>query len=141
MAASHHSVNHSRPNFVDSSEFNDPAAWDSASYEHHPVEDMEPWPEGSEFRSACVNLLAVLQAVDTFMSTAQSGAPMRWLQVSIGLGLHSTAGLTEIEIAERLGVSRQIISRGTVEFLRMVRLPPAFGLKSEAVRKKLQACH
>jgi hypothetical protein len=102
---------------------------------------MEPWPEGSEFRSACINLLAVLEAVDTFMTGSQANVPIRWVQISIGLGLHSTAGLTEIEIAKRLGVSRQAVSRGTVEFLRMVRLPPAFGLKSEAVRQRLQSCH
>jgi hypothetical protein len=105
------------------------------------LEPLPEWPEGNEFRHACVQLLAVLQCVDTWMSSTQTGPPLRWLQASIALGLRSTAGMSTTEIAQQLGITKQALSRGTVEFLRMVRLPPAFGLKSEEARKHYQECH
>ena len=105
------------------------------------LEPLPEWPEGSEFRHACIQLLALLQGVDTFMSSTHSGVPLRWIQVSVALGLRSTAGLTEVDIAAKLGISRQAVSRGVVELLRMVRLPPALGLKDETVRKNYQTCH
>ncbi len=122
----------------------DPATWNACSTVETPVDVLEPeWPEGSDsdFRRACVQLLAVLQCADSFMATGQAGMPLRWIQISIALGLRSTAGLSETEIAAKLGISRQAVSRGTVEFLRSVRLPPAFSLKTEEARKRYQTCH
>ena len=131
---------HSAARSLSSNQFNDAADFDLASYEHHPVEDLEPlpeWPSGTELRRACIKLMCVLESIDTFMNSGHA-VPTRWIQVSIALGLHSTAGMTETEIAGKLGISRQAVSRGTVQFLRMVQLPPSFGLKSEEARRGYQ---
>jgi hypothetical protein len=118
----------------------DPSTWDSCSYEHHPAEDIEgpEWPESSEFRQACISLLCILQCVDTHMCNTRD-ARMAWTQISFALGLKSTQGLTITSVAERMGVTKQAVSRGTVTFLRMVMLPPAFGLKSQAARRTYQS--
>ena len=68
-------------------------------------------------------------------------AQMGWTQISIALGLRSTAGMTTTAIAEEFGVSKQAVSRGTAKFLRMAQLDPAWGLKSTEARRTYRRCH
>ncbi len=127
---------HNRPVFRDSGCYSsDPSTWDSASYVADPIDELEPyeWPEGSEFRHACISLLDVLYCIDDFCMRAQD-ARLALIQVSVALGLPSTEGRTVTDLADHCGITKQALSKGVTTFLRRVHLPPAFGLKSDAAK-------
>ncbi len=119
-------------------EFADCADWNLASFTADPVDLLEPETfEPNAFREAAIRMIVVLEAADTFVSGARD-ARLAWIQVSIALGLHSTLGKSETEIAAEMGITKQAISRGTVTFLRITGLSPAFGLKTTAARRTYQ---
>ena len=66
--------------------------------------------------------------------------PRERLEISLAMGLTSTRGKTEIQVADEQNVTRQCISKGLTRFLRMSGIPdlPAFGLKTTAVRRQYQ---
>jgi hypothetical protein len=120
-------------------EFNDPSGWDSASYTDDPIDRLEP-PEPSEpspYREASLLFLRILSVIDAFM-VGSYDSRKGWLQVSCALGLQSTRGCTESEIASSINTSKQVFSRGVTAFLRSSGLSPAFGLKSNDARKNYQ---
>src|SRR5271166_843408 len=120
---------------------NDPADWNLCAYEHHPCDDLEPIDTSSnEYREISIRFLRVMLMADTYVMGARD-ARKAWIEISLALGLISTRGMTETEIAETLSITRQAVSRGVARFLRMSGLPPAFGLKSEAARRGYQDCH
>jgi hypothetical protein len=83
-------------------------------------------------------MLAVFNAVDEFMCCTHTGKPSKkWHCVSLALGLFSTRGKTETEVAEEWGISRASISKDVVTILRLAHLEesPAFGLKSMEHRR------
>ena len=111
------------------------------AYEHHPCDDLEPIDTSSnEYREISIRFLRVMLMADTYVMGARD-ARKAWIEISLALGLNSTRGMTETEIAETLSITRQAVSRGVARFLRMSGLPPAFGLKSEAARRGYQDCH
>jgi hypothetical protein len=118
---------------------NDPAGWDIASYTADPVDEIEPLDAvSSEYRQCALRMLAVFNAVDEFMCTTHTGKPSKkWHCVSLALGLFSTRGKTETEVAEEWGISRASISKDVVTVLRLAHLEnnPAFGLKSVENRR------
>jgi len=121
--------------------FNDCADWHRAATWHTPVDELEPLPaNSSEYREAAVRLMRVLYCLDTFVSSSRD-ARLAHIQVSIALGLYSTRGRTETDIAEELGITKQALSRGVAKFLRMSGLSPAFGLKTPEARRAYQKCH
>jgi hypothetical protein len=117
----------------------DPATWDMASYEAHPVDEIEPseLPE-NEYRQAARRFLIVINAVDQFMCSTHTGLPPRkWVAVSLALGLASTRGQTETAVAIEWGVTRAAISKDVVAILKLAHLEndPAWGLKSPEQRE------
>jgi len=69
------------------------------------------------------------------MCSTHTGLPPRkWYAVSLALGLRSTRGQSETEVAAELGVCRAAVSKDVVAILKLANLPPAFGLKSEQDR-------
>jgi hypothetical protein len=83
-------------------------------------------------------MLAVFNAVDEFMCTTHTGKPSKkWHCVSLALGLFSTRGRTETEVAEEWGISRASISKDVITVMRLAHLEnsPAFGLKSIESRR------
>jgi hypothetical protein len=116
----------------------DCAEWDSCSYEHHPVDDIEPIDTTSPaYREASLHLLKVVGIIDTFL-TGSRDARMAATAFSIAFGLSSTRGRTLTEVATDLGVTKQALSRYVCRFLRMSRVAPAFGLKSPEARRHYQ---
>jgi hypothetical protein len=113
----------------DEPEFLDPADWSLASYLHHPVDDLEPLPDHhTEYRDAALECMKILRSVDVFMSRA--GDPrLAWVAVSCTIGLTSTNGLAEREIARQLGVTEQALRRSVGKFVRLANLDPAGGLR------------
>lgn len=109
----------------------DPALQDVPAFE---------WPPGTEPLQTRFRFFGLLQVIDTHMSKTED-ARMGWTQIAIAMGLPSTRGLSTTAIAAELGVTKQAVSRGCVNFLRMAQLPPAFGLKSEAARQAYRQCH
>jgi len=109
-------------------EFHDPADWDVASYTHHPVEDLEPIPDGSTpYRAAALQCIQILACVDVFMSRT-ADPRLAWTAVSCAIGLTSTHGLTHAEIGRQLGVTEQSVRRAMNKFMRLANLDPAGGL-------------
>jgi hypothetical protein len=92
---------------------------------------MTPDPPTKE---AVWRLWDLLAAMDAYMSGSRN-AELRWIEVSVALGLNSTRGKTVTQLADEAGVTRQAISKGVTEFLRMARMSPAFGLKSVEARQ------
>jgi hypothetical protein len=118
-------------NFDDSGSFNDPASWDAASYEAHPVDKLEPRETiTQEYRECALRMLEILNSIDHFMSYPKQGPPREWLAVSLALGLESTRGRSETAVAEEWGVTRACISKDVTRVLRLTGLDPAWGLKS-----------
>lgn len=119
----------------------DPADWNKACYLAHPVDAIEPLTTNpSDYREAALHFVRIMFCVDTFTAGSRD-ARLAIIQVSIALGWPSTRGKTETAIAAELGITKQALSRGVAKFLRMTRIEPAFGLKSNVARRKYQTCH
>ena len=74
-------------------EFLDPADWNLASYNAHPVDSIEPLPDhSSSYRDAALECMKILSSVDWFMSRA-TDPRLAWTTVSHTIGLASTHGL------------------------------------------------
>jgi hypothetical protein len=109
-------------------EFQDPADWNAASYNAHPIDSIEPLPDRStSYRDAALECMKILRSVDAFVS--QEGDPrLAWIAVSCAIGLTSTSKLTEAEIARQIGVSEHRLHRAMNKFMRLANLDPARGL-------------
>jgi hypothetical protein len=83
----------------------------AASYRYHPVSDLEPVAaEASSYRDAALECMKIPRSVDVFMSRARDPR-LAWTAVSSTIGLTSTNGLAEREIARQLGVTEQALRR------------------------------
>jgi hypothetical protein len=135
-------VNHAAHRDSDgANDTSDPADWNRASYSAHPVDDLEPLTiNPSDYREASLHFVRIMFCVDTFIAASRD-ARLASIQVSIALGWPSTRGKTETSIAADLEITKQALSRGVAKFLRMTRIEPAFGLKSNVARRKYQSCH
>jgi hypothetical protein len=87
-----------------SSETNDPATWDVASYQSHPVDFLEPVElEPNGYRQAALFHLRLMYACDEFI-TGTTGSRLAVVTVAVVLGWPSTRSLTIENIANQLGV-------------------------------------
>jgi hypothetical protein len=69
-----------------SSDSNDPATWDAASYSAHPVDSLEPLPDApNDYRQAAIYHLQLMFAVDEFI-TAAPDARVAVVAVAVVLG-------------------------------------------------------
>jgi hypothetical protein len=110
-------------------EFLDPADWNAASYNAHPIDSIEPLPDHhSEYRDAALECLKILRSVDSFMSQERDPR-LAWVAVSCTLELTSTSKLTEAEIARQIGVSELSVRRAMNKFTKLANLDPAGGLR------------
>jgi len=110
-------------------EFLDPADWNAASYNAHPIDSIEPLPDHhSEYRDAALECMKILRSVDVFMARA-TDPRLAWIAVSCAIGLTSTSKLTEAEIARQIGVSEQSVRRAMNKFTKIANLDPAGGLR------------
>jgi hypothetical protein len=89
------------------------------------------------YREASIRHLSISYVTDSFMSTQRDGVK-GWIIVSIVLGYPSTQGRTLTSIADEMGVTKQALSRSCTHFSRMLRLPPALGMKSLQARLRYQ---
>jgi hypothetical protein len=114
----------------DEPEFLDPADWNLASYTHHPVDDLEPLPDHSSlYRDAALECMQILRCVDAFMSRA-TDPRLAWTTVSHTIGLASTQGLSEAEIARQIGVSELRVRRAVTKFTRLADIDSSGGLRA-----------
>jgi hypothetical protein len=98
------------------SDTNDPATWDAASYNHHPVEDLEPLPDiPNPYREAALFHLQIMLACDEFVTGAQD-ARLAIVAVSICLGWPSTRSLSIDNIANQLGCTPTALTRSVARF-------------------------
>jgi hypothetical protein len=106
------------------------------------IDEIEPLePTASEYRECALKFLTVLRGLDQFMSQTHTGRPPRkWVACSLALGLASTSGRSETEVAIEWGVTRAAISKDVVRVLELTLLghAPAFGLKSADNRETYQ---
>jgi hypothetical protein len=110
-------------------EFQDPADWNAASYNAHPIDSIEPLPDHhSEYRDAALECMKILRSVDVFMARA-TDPRLAWIAVSSAIGLNSTAGLSQAQIGRQLGVSELSVRRATAKFTKLANLDPAGGLR------------
>src|SRR5438105_1443006 len=99
-------------------EFLDPSDWNIASYNAHPIDQIEPLPDhSSSYRDAALECMKILRSVDVFISRARDSR-LAWTAVSSAIGLTSTNGLAEREIARQLGVTEQALRRSVGKFVR-----------------------
>jgi hypothetical protein len=108
-------------------DFDDPAAWNRASYNHHPCDDFEPLPDvPNPYREAAIFHLGIMLAVDQFVETAKD-ARFAIIVVAIVLGWPSARGFTLTEISDQLGVSALTITRACDRFREMAGLGVSAG--------------
>jgi hypothetical protein len=116
--------------YFNESEFQDPADWNAASYNAHPIDSIEPLPDHhSEYRDAALECMKILRSVDAFMSRT-ADARLAWTAVSSAIGLTSTSKLTEAEIARQIGVSELRVRRAVTKFTRLADIDSAGGLRA-----------
>ena len=97
-------------------DFDDPAAWDRASYNHHPCDDFEPLPDVSNpYRQAAILHLELMYVVDEYLMAAPD-ARLAVIVVAIVLGWPSARGWTIPEIASQIGCSPLTITRACARF-------------------------
>jgi hypothetical protein len=119
-------------------EFADCADWNRASFTANPVDLLEPETfEPNAYRECAVRLIVILECVDWFVASHRD-ARLAAIQVSLALGLNSTRGRSVTDVAAELGMTKQAVSRGCAEFLRMSGLDSPFGLKSAVARRTYQ---
>src|SRR5258707_3616585 len=100
-------------------EFLDPADWNIASYNAHPIDQIEPLPDHStSYRDAALECMKILRSVDVFMSRA-TDPRLAWVAVASAIGLNSTAGLSQAQIGRQLGVSELSVRRATAKFTKL----------------------
>ncbi len=118
---------------------NDPAEWNIASFNQHPVDAIEPMQTvSSEYRQCALLFKDQIDAIDEWMCLTHTGRPPRkWIPVSIIYKLRSTWGQTETEVARLYGVTRAAISKDVVAVLKFTKLEdnPGWGLKSAENRE------
>jgi hypothetical protein len=87
-------------------DFDDPASWNRASYNHHSCDDLESSPDVSNpYRAAAIFHLQLMFAVDEFLTDAPD-ARVAVVAVAVVLSWPSTRGLTVGNIATRLACTR-----------------------------------
>jgi hypothetical protein len=112
------------------SAFQDPADWNIASYNAHPIDLLEPVAaEASSYRDAALECMKILRSVDAFMSRA-TDPRLAWTAISCTLELTSTSKLTEAEIARQIGVSELRVRRAVTKFTRLADIDSAGGLRA-----------
>jgi hypothetical protein len=110
-------------------EFQDPADWNAASYNAHPIDSIEPLPDhSSSYRDAALEYMKILRSVDVFMARA-TDPRLAWTTVSHTIGLASTQGLSETQIAHQLGVTELSVRRAMGKFTKLANLDSAGGLR------------
>lgn len=110
------------------SPFSDPADYSSASYEHHPMEDIEPLDMSpAESASAIRTLLAII------VSRKNKALAVECLCIATGMGF--AEGKTMTEVAKTHGVSKQAVSKEVVRMADELGLPPSPYMRSEVSRQ------
>jgi hypothetical protein len=113
-------------------DFNDPAAWDRASYSAHPIDSMEPLSdEPNPYREAALRHLDLMYSVDQFLSESKD-ARFAVIVIAIVLGWPSARGFTLSGIADQLGVPVLTIARACTKFREMAGLDAAGRLRPGA---------
>jgi hypothetical protein len=117
-----------------------PATWDSASYEAPPVDFLEPLADqSSDYRRAAIRFLCLIHVVDSYICSAPGALPPRaWIEVSLAMGLPSSRGKSQVDVAAEYEVTRACISKGVTRFLRMSGLEPSWNCKSSVARRHYQ---
>jgi hypothetical protein len=100
-----------------SDDFNDPAAWDRASYTPDILAEIgEPLPEvPNGYRQAAIFHLNLMFAVDRFLEGSPD-ARVAVVSVAVVLGWFSARGLTLGDIADQLGYSLSTLTRSIARF-------------------------
>lgn len=115
----------------------DPSTWPEASYEHHPVDDMEPVePDlvAMAYREASRRMLRVINSSMTWLRNPKH-YEVAWWQVQFALGTIHCEGRSMTEVGLTLGVGRAAISKGATELCRMSEIPPSFYMKKEPAQE------
>lgn len=102
------------------------------------LEPLPEWPEGTEFRHACIQLLALLEGCSDHLRRGRNLPPLAFVEIEIALGMRAVRERTVTSIAEEYGVTKQTVSKGVTQFLRSVQLPPSFACKPESARVTYQ---
>jgi hypothetical protein len=111
----------------DSDQFNDPAGWNAASYEAHPVDELEPLEVvPNEYRERALDCMALLKAVDECMARARDPR-LAWVGISTVLDLDSTRGTSLVELAHQMGCSEDALSNSRARFRILSGLDPSSG--------------
>jgi hypothetical protein len=101
-----------------------------ASYNHHPMDDIEPIQEresSSPMRVVDVMLGNILESKNPRL-TAECYAML--------CGFYEREGISETMIARRHGISKQAVSRHLLRLRGAHKLPPRPFMKSDVARKK-----
>jgi hypothetical protein len=94
-----------------SPEFRDPVDLPEASYEHHPIDDIEPLPDMEE---KLLKLASALRYIASEIIRARNpGLTAECLGVAIGLQFDRSS---QTEIAEAHGVTRAEVSAKVLDF-------------------------
>lgn len=113
--------------------FKDPAQYRDASYSRHPMEDIEPIINGSDYREASKRFLFIITRSIQFIEGSDQKNVAVW-QVAYALGLPMCAGRSMTQKARDLGLTRSSISKGAVKFCQDNGLPESIYMKKEATR-------
>jgi hypothetical protein len=119
----------------------DPATWNLSATTETAIDVLEPlpqWPEGSEFRQACVQLLALLEGCSDHLRRGHRPPPLEFVEIEIALGMRADRDRSVTSIAEEYGTTKQNVSAGVTRFLRSVQLPPSWACKPENARISYQ---
>jgi hypothetical protein len=123
-------MNHHRDHGSDNDFDADPARWNRASYQSHPVDFLEPLPdEPNGYRAAALHHLGIMYAVDEFITAAEDSR-LAVVAVAVVLGWPSARGLTLGNIADQLGCSLSTLTRSIARFKTLAGLGvPAGGVR------------
>jgi len=108
----------------------DPSTWPEASYNHHPVDDIEPVEETDEIPV----VTALCKVLDLISDEPNRSFAVDVLSVSLSYG--ASQGLSLAEVARRHGVTRAAAQKKSRYFRDRLRLPAAPGFKSEEIRRR-----
>ena len=110
-----------------SNDSNDPADWNRASYESHPIDSIEPLSdEPNPYRQAAVYHLELMYAVDRFLESAPD-ARLAVVAVAVVLGWPSARGQSIGNIADQLGCTTAALTRSIARFKTLAGLNSAGG--------------
>ena len=116
------------------SPFADAAETNAASFEHHPVDDIEPLDEETSNAASLIEKFVLL-----LDESKNPRLTLQCLKLSLPSGIGYMEGSSMAQVAQRCGVTKAAVSKQCLQIIQSLGLPPSPHMRSDSQRETAQA--